>query len=282
MGTVKSRCARARVRLAVLLGHLRGGGASDGDGRRRGSGSSVALLAELDAGPAGPSRRRARRARGGRGGSRPRPRCWPRWPPPGPSWPRCRHRRCRRCRRALERRTPLRGRGGLGAGRPTRPVGTAAGRFDASAPPPHRDPTRPPVRAVRPPAAAVLVVAVAARPRFDRSPIRPSADPTEPRSDPARRTRVELAAAGRSALGDTDLGPLADPARRAACLRAVGVLGLDPWRVPLGGRRVELARGPGRAAGVRDRRARGVRRGGRRPGLRPGRRHPARHGPHRR
>jgi len=68
-------------------------------------------------------------------------------------------------------------------------------------------------------------------------------DPTQPES--ARLDRIELATAGRSALGDSDLGPLADPVRRAACLRAAGVLGVDPLAVPLGGRQVELARGPG-------------------------------------
>jgi hypothetical protein len=66
-----------------------------------------------------------------------------------------------------------------------------------------------------------------------------------PRADPAPPDRVELAAAGRSALGATDLGGLADPVRRAGCLRALGVLGLDPAAPPIGGRRVDLARGPG-------------------------------------
>jgi hypothetical protein len=65
-----------------------------------------------------------------------------------------------------------------------------------------------------------------------------------PRPDPPPIDGVDLAAATRSALGSSDLGALGDPVRRAGCLRAAGVLGLDPDAVPLGGRRVELARGP--------------------------------------
>jgi hypothetical protein len=65
-----------------------------------------------------------------------------------------------------------------------------------------------------------------------------------PRPDPPRIDGVDLATAGRSAVGSSDLGALADPLRRAGCLRAAGVLGLDPNAVPLGGRQVELARGP--------------------------------------
>jgi hypothetical protein len=65
-----------------------------------------------------------------------------------------------------------------------------------------------------------------------------------PRPGPPRIDGVDLAAAGRSAVGSSDLGALGDPVRRAGCLRAAGVLGLDPDAVPLGGRRVELARGP--------------------------------------
>lgn len=65
-----------------------------------------------------------------------------------------------------------------------------------------------------------------------------------PRPDPPRVDDVDLAAAARSAVGSSDLGALADPARRAGCLRAAGVLGLAPDAVPLGGRRVQLARGP--------------------------------------
>ncbi|GAA3249320.1 hypothetical protein GCM10017691_60290 [Pseudonocardia petroleophila] len=53
--------------------------------------------------------------------------------------------------------------------------------------------------------------------------------------------RVELAAAARSTVGLTDLGALADPARRDGCLSAVGV---DGARV-LGGRQVRLEGAPG-------------------------------------
>ncbi|QJY45752.1 hypothetical protein [Pseudonocardia broussonetiae] len=53
---------------------------------------------------------------------------------------------------------------------------------------------------------------------------------------PADVTRVELAAVARSTVGLTDLGPLADPARRAACLDAAG----RPGAAVLGGRRVRL------------------------------------------
>ncbi len=57
---------------------------------------------------------------------------------------------------------------------------------------------------------------------------------------------VELAAAGRAALGATDAGPLADPQRRAGCLRAAGVDGIDPGADLLGGRPVDV----GGSAGV--------------------------------
>ncbi len=65
-----------------------------------------------------------------------------------------------------------------------------------------------------------------------------------PRPDPPPPDRIELLTAGRSALGHTDLGPLADPVRRASCLRAARAPGVDPDTAPLAGRRVELARGP--------------------------------------
>ena len=98
-------------------------------------------------------------------------------------------------------------------------------------------------------AAAVLVVAALLGPVTEPSrsgSAQSESTGSEPTgSESARLDRIELATAGRSALGDTDLGPLTDPARRAACLRAVGVLGVDPLAVPIGGRRVELARGPG-------------------------------------
>jgi hypothetical protein len=57
---------------------------------------------------------------------------------------------------------------------------------------------------------------------------------------------VELAAAGRAALGSTDAGPLADPQQRAGCLRAAGVDGIDPGADLLGGRPVDV----GGSAGV--------------------------------
>ncbi|MBW0100056.1 hypothetical protein I4I73_29170, partial [Pseudonocardia sp. KRD-184] len=53
---------------------------------------------------------------------------------------------------------------------------------------------------------------------------------------PADVTRVGLAAVARSTVGLTDLGALADPTRRAACLDAAG----HPGGEVLGGRRVRL------------------------------------------
>ncbi len=50
--------------------------------------------------------------------------------------------------------------------------------------------------------------------------------------------RVELAAAGRAAIGTTDVGPFADQARRAGCLRTVAPPGVAPEAPLLGGRRV--------------------------------------------
>lgn len=50
--------------------------------------------------------------------------------------------------------------------------------------------------------------------------------------------RVELAAAGRAAIGTTDAGPFADQARRAGCLRTVAPPGVVPEAPLLGGRRV--------------------------------------------
>lgn len=59
---------------------------------------------------------------------------------------------------------------------------------------------------------------------------------------PAALDRVDLAAAGRAALGSSEVGALADPARRAGCLRAVTVPGLAPGAPLLGGREVEIDR----------------------------------------
>ncbi len=52
--------------------------------------------------------------------------------------------------------------------------------------------------------------------------------------------RVDLVATGRAALGATDAGELADPARRAACLAVVAPPGVRPDAPFLGGRRVDL------------------------------------------
>jgi hypothetical protein len=51
--------------------------------------------------------------------------------------------------------------------------------------------------------------------------------------------QVDLAGAARAALGATDTGGLADPGRRAACLRFVAPPGVAPDAPLLGGRRVE-------------------------------------------
>jgi hypothetical protein len=56
-------------------------------------------------------------------------------------------------------------------------------------------------------------------------------------------SRVELVALGRAAVGTTDVGDLADPARRAACLRAVAPAAAG--ETLLGGRRVVLDGRPG-------------------------------------
>ena len=56
-------------------------------------------------------------------------------------------------------------------------------------------------------------------------------------------TRVELVALGRAAVGTMDVGDLADPARRAACLRAVAPAAAG--EALLGGRRVVLEGRPG-------------------------------------
>jgi hypothetical protein len=55
--------------------------------------------------------------------------------------------------------------------------------------------------------------------------------------------RVELVALGRATIGTTDVGELADPARRAACLRAVAPAAAG--ETLLGGRRVVLDGRPG-------------------------------------
>lgn len=58
--------------------------------------------------------------------------------------------------------------------------------------------------------------------------------------------RVELASVARSTVGLTDLGELADPLRRDACLRSAGVTGTaTPDTTVLGGRQVRLDGTPG-------------------------------------
>jgi hypothetical protein len=56
-------------------------------------------------------------------------------------------------------------------------------------------------------------------------------------------TRIELVALGRAAVGTMDVGDLADPARRVACLRAVAPAAAE--EALLGGRRVVLDGRPG-------------------------------------
>jgi hypothetical protein len=56
-------------------------------------------------------------------------------------------------------------------------------------------------------------------------------------------TRLELVALGRDAIGTMDVGDLADPARRASCLRIVAPAA-ESARL-LGGRRVVLDGRPG-------------------------------------
>ncbi|MDN5930541.1 MAG: hypothetical protein L0I24_05685, partial [Pseudonocardia sp.] len=58
---------------------------------------------------------------------------------------------------------------------------------------------------------------------------------------PPDLTRVELAGFARSTVGTTDLGVLADPARRDGCLAAAG----HPGAAVLGGRQVRLDGTPG-------------------------------------
>jgi hypothetical protein len=64
-----------------------------------------------------------------------------------------------------------------------------------------------------------------------------------PRPDAPTVTRVELVALGRSAVGTMDVGDLADPARRVACLRAVAPAAAG--ETLLGGRRVVVDGRPG-------------------------------------
>jgi hypothetical protein len=83
-------------------------------------------------------------------------------------------------------------------------------------------------------AAAVLVGAVVASLPFG---------PREPA--PLSLDGVDLAAAGLAVQGDLDVGVLADPARRAGCLRAAAPQGVTPDAPLLGGRDVVVAGRPG-------------------------------------
>jgi hypothetical protein len=56
---------------------------------------------------------------------------------------------------------------------------------------------------------------------------------------------IDLASAGRAAVGSGDAGQLADPRRRAGCLRAVRAPGVDPAAGLLGSSRLDLAGRPG-------------------------------------
>lgn len=76
--------------------------------------------------------------------------------------------------------------------------------------------------------AAVLLVAVLAGAGL----LRARSEPLPPVAG------VELAAAGRAALGARDLGELADPARRSGCLRSLAAPGIGPDEPVVGGRRV--------------------------------------------
>jgi hypothetical protein len=108
-----------------------------------------------------------------------------------------------------------------------------------------RDPSRPgrravragPARAVRWLAAAAALAAVAVAPTALGGRSAPATPPA-----PAVRP-VELVALGRAAVGTLDVGDLADPDRRAACLAAVAPAAAgEPL---LGGRRVVLDGRPG-------------------------------------
>lgn len=83
-------------------------------------------------------------------------------------------------------------------------------------------------------AAAVLAAVVAGSALAGRASVAPPAED-------GRVAAVDLAAAGAAAVGTTDVGELADPARRSGCLRAAGI----PDAPLLGGRRVVLEDRPG-------------------------------------
>jgi hypothetical protein len=95
-------------------------------------------------------------------------------------------------------------------------------------------PSRPPTRRLRAAALAAAVATVGA----GLGALLHRPDPAPPAV-----ARVELVAVGRATVGTTDVGPLADPARRAACLRAVAPGSTS--EALLGGRRVVLDGRPG-------------------------------------
>lgn len=112
------------------------------------------------------------------------------------------------------------------------------GTSDRSAPPtpaaaPFRDPLPRPRpwrrRRVRPALVAAAVLAAAVIGGVLWAPQEPA---------PPSLDRVDLAAAGLDVRGDFDVGELADPARRAGCLRAVAPPGVSPDALLLGGRDV--------------------------------------------
>jgi hypothetical protein len=113
-----------------------------------------------------------------------------------------------------------------GAPAPARPgrIGRAVGRTHA------------PRRRLRPAlvAAAVLAAAVVAG---------VLGGPREP--DPQSLDGVDLVTAGLAVRGDMDVGDLADPVRRAGCLRAVAPPGVAPEAPLLGGRDVVVTGRPG-------------------------------------
>ena len=85
------------------------------------------------------------------------------------------------------------------------------------------------LRRVRPALFAAVVLAAAVIGGVVWSPREPA---------PLSLEEVDLATAGLAVRGDFDVGELADPARRAGCLRAVAPPGVSPDAVLLGGRDV--------------------------------------------
>jgi hypothetical protein len=85
------------------------------------------------------------------------------------------------------------------------------------------------LRRVRPALAAAVVLAAAVIGGVVWTPREPA---------PLSLDGVDLATAGLAVQGDFDVGPLADPARRARCLSAVAPPGVSPDALLLGGRDV--------------------------------------------